>query len=116
MKLVMSWKVAKLVPVISAPIVMKHKIASPGKRLEDLPNIGKSIASDLRSLGIHTPQELAGRDPLEIFRELGGPMGKRHDPCVFYTLLAAEHFLKTTEPLPWWHFTAEGKRLLRESP
>lgn len=95
---------------------MKHPTASNVPRLEDLPNIGKSIANDLRSLGIHTPAELAGRTPLDLFLQLGAPMGKRHDPCVFYTLLAAEHFLKTSEPLPWWHFTAEGKRILRENP
>jgi predicted flap endonuclease-1-like 5' DNA nuclease len=34
-------------------------------KLEDIPNIGKSIASDLRTLGILTPQQLATRDPLK---------------------------------------------------
>lgn len=94
---------------------MKGPTPSTATRLEDLPNIGKSIANDLRSLGIHTPGELASRIPLDVFLELGAVMGKRHDPCVFYTLLAAEHFLKSSEPLPWWHFTAEGKRILRET-
>ena len=84
-------------------------------RLEDLPNIGKSIAADLRSLGILTPADLACRAPLDVFNELGAVMGKRHDPCVFYTLLAAEHFLQTSEAVPWWHFTHEGKRILREN-
>ena len=94
-------------------MVMK---SHPPARLEDLPNIGKSIANDLRSLGILTPADLARRAPLDVFLQLGAVMGKRHDPCVFYTLLAAEHFLKTSEPLSWWHFTQEGKRLLRENP
>lgn len=83
-------------------------------RLEDLPNIGKSIAADLRGLGIQTPQELARRVPLDVYLQLGQAMGKRHDPCVFYTLLSAEHFLKTSEAVPWWKFTEEGKRQLRE--
>ncbi len=95
---------------------MKIHPAGVVARLEDLPNIGKSIANDLRSIGIHTPRELAARVPLAVFRELGAVMGKRHDPCVFYTLLAAGHFLATSDPLPWWQFTAEGKRLLRENP
>ncbi len=81
--------------------------------LEDLPNIGRSIAADLRSLGVMTPIELAARDPMELYQQLGGAMGKRHDPCVFYTLLAADHFLKTRETLPWWKFTDEGKARLR---
>ena len=50
-------------------------------RLEDLPNIGQSIAADLRAIGIATPKQLAGRDPLSTYLQLGGPMGRRHDPC-----------------------------------
>lgn len=84
-------------------------------RLEDLPNIGKSIANDLRALGIQTPQDFARNVPLELYHRLTPLMGKRHDPCVLYTFLAVEHFLQTTEPLPWWKFTEAGKRLLRES-
>jgi hypothetical protein len=82
--------------------------------LEELPNIGASMACDLRGLGIANPAALAARQPLEIYQSLAGPMGRRHDPCVLYTLLAVEHFLTTAEPLPWWKFTATGKQLLRE--
>ena len=81
-------------------------------KLEDLPNIGKSIAADLRGLGIMSPQQLAASDPLATYLALADPMGKRHDPCVYYTLLAAEHFLKTGERLSWWTFTAQGKAQL----
>lgn len=81
-------------------------------RLEELPNIGQAIAADLRAIGIATPQQLAGRDPLATYRQLGGPMGRRHDPCVLYVLLAAKHFLDTGESRWWWSFTEEGKRLL----
>lgn len=80
--------------------------------LEDLPNIGKAIAADLRAIGIEGPQQLAERDPLATYLQLGGPMGRRHDPCVLYVLLAARHFLDTGEALPWWNFTEEGKKLL----
>lgn len=82
------------------------------KKLEDLPNIGKSIAADLRAIGILHPQQLAGRDPLEIYLALADAMGHRHDPCVLYTLMAARHFLASGEALPWWTFTAQGKQLL----
>ncbi|MES2658680.1 MAG: helix-hairpin-helix domain-containing protein [Verrucomicrobiota bacterium] len=85
-------------------------------RLEDLPNVGKSIANDLRSLGIRTAEEFARRSPLEVYHQLTPVMGKRHDPCVFYTFLAVEHFLKSAEPLPWWKFTAKGKRILSGNP
>lgn len=81
-------------------------------KLEELPNIGKSIASDLRAIGILLPQQLAGRDPLATYIELGVVMGRRHDPCVLYTLMSVQHFLESGEALPWWTFTGEGKKLL----
>jgi len=82
------------------------------EKLEDIPNIGKSIASDLRSLGIFTPEQLATREPLATYLSLHDDMGRRHDPCVLYTLLAAQHYLNNGESIPWWKFTEQGKELL----
>lgn len=93
---------------------MPHTKPKPPPRLEDLPNIGKSIAADLHALGIETPAQLAKRDPMMVYLALGPTMERRHDPCVLYTLLAAEHFLKTGEAVVWWKFTEAGKRLLAE--
>lgn len=84
-------------------------------KLEDIPNIGKSIASDLRTLGILTPQQLATRDPLETYLSLSGNMGHRHDPCVLYTLMAAQHYLQSGAAIPWWKFTEQGKKILAEA-
>lgn len=81
-------------------------------RLEDIPNIGKAIAADLRAVGIRDPRQLAMRDPLATFRRLKDSMGGRHDPCVLYTLLAAQHFLESGEAIPWWQFTGQGRELL----
>lgn len=84
------------------------------ERLEDLPNIGTSIAGDLRQLGIATPAQLGKRDPLQVYLALGPTMEQRHDPCVLYTLLAAKHFLDTGEARKWWTFTEAGKALLKQ--
>jgi DNA transformation protein len=81
-------------------------------QLEDLPNIGKSIAADLRAIGITAPQQLAGREPLALYRALADAMRHRHDPCVLYVLMSVKHFLDSGESLPWWTFTGEGKKLL----
>ena len=83
-------------------------------RLEDLPNVGKNIANDLRAIGINSPSELRRQIPLTVFNDLKKTMGHRHDPCVLYTLLSVEHFFATTESLPWWQFTAAGKKLLKQ--
>ncbi len=82
------------------------------EKLEDIPNIGKSIAADLRGIGIDHPQQLLEHDPLQLYLKLSSPMGKRHDPCVLYTLMAAQHFMQSGEALKWWLFTEDGKRLL----
>jgi hypothetical protein len=38
--------------------------------LEDIPNVGKSIAGDLRSLGIRVPADLKGRNPWTLYQAL----------------------------------------------
>ncbi len=81
-------------------------------RLEDIPNIGKSIASDLSTIGITHPQQLGKLDPLEIYLALSAHMTHRHDPCVLYTLMAARHFIESGESIPWWKFTEQGKKRL----
>jgi DNA transformation protein len=88
-------------------------MAAKTHSLEDIPNIGKSIAGDLRALGIRTPKELAKCDPLATYHLLSDNMGKRHDPCVLYTLMAAKHFLESGESIAWWQFTQAGKDLLK---
>jgi len=81
-------------------------------KLEELPNIGKSIATDLRAIGILQPNQLAARNPLETYIALANVMGHRHDLCVLYALISAKHFLKSGEALPWWKFTEQGQKLL----
>ena len=81
-------------------------------RLEDLPNIGKSIAADLRGIGIVQPAQFADREPLVVFQQLAEVMGHRHDPCVLYTLISVKHYLQGAEARSWWYYTAEGKQLL----
>lgn len=86
---------------------------TPPKELEGIPNIGKAIAADLRCIGILTPAQLAEHEPLSTYRALAGTMGQRHDPCVLYTLIAADHFLRHGETIPWWKFSAQGRELLK---
>lgn len=92
-----------------------HEHKHPAQ-LEDLPNIGKAIAADLRSIGILTPGQLAGCEPLAVFRALAAVMGHRHDPCVLYVLLSVQHFLESGAALPWWQFAGQGRKLLAAGP
>ncbi len=46
--------------------------------LTDLPNVGTSLASDLRLIGISQPDELLGRDPHAMYDTLCAVTGARH--------------------------------------
>ena len=52
------------------PALAKARHASEARQLEQLPNIGPSIAGDLRRLGIQHPAELARHDALALYRAL----------------------------------------------
>ena len=82
------------------------------KTLEDIPNVGKAVAADLRRIGVRTPRALAGRDPYKLYAALNRATGVRHDPCVLDTFIAAVRFMEGGSAVPWWHYTAERKRTL----
>ena len=81
-------------------------------RLEDLPNVGPSIAGNLRRLGIASPRDLLGRDPYGMYDDLCRLTGERHDPCLLDTFIAAVRYMAGEPKKPWWKYTAERKREL----
>jgi len=89
---------------------MKNPERATVANLEELPNIGKAMASDLRLLGISHPQQLIGKDPFELHRELCRRTGARQDPCVIDVFMSVIRFMEGGAPLPWWSFTEERKK------
>ena len=87
--------------------------ASQALVLTDIPNIGKSIAGDLRGLGVNTPADVAAMDPIATYDALRSPMGQRHDPCLLDTFLAAKEFMNGGPKRPWWDFTEQRKTMLK---
>ena len=85
--------------------------AAECQRLEQVPNIGPAIAADLRAIGIRTPRELAGRDAFVLYQALCAKTGKRQDPCVLDTFMAATDFMRGAAPAPWWAYTPQRKLL-----
>ena len=82
--------------------------------LEDLPNVGRAIAADLRSIGVRAPAQLRGRDPYALYAALNRRTGTRHDPCVLDTFIAVVRYVDGGPARPWWAFTAERKRTLTQ--
>jgi hypothetical protein len=89
-----------------------HKPAAKTATLEDLPNVGKAIAADLRVLGIRRPSQLKRKDPYALYDRLNHVTGVRHDPCVLDTFIAVVRFVDGGPPQPWWAYTTERKRTL----
>jgi len=93
-------------------VISARKAAARAANLEDLPNVGKSIAADLRAVGIRQPSQLKRKDPYALYDRLNRVTGVRHDPCVLDTFIAAVRFVEGGPQQPWWAFTAERKRTL----
>lgn len=87
----------------------KARTAAECEQLEQLPNIGPSMAADLRSLGIVHPRELAARDAFVLYQALCAKTGKRQDPCVLDSFMAATDFMRGAEARPWWAYTPQRK-------
>ena len=88
----------------------KAACAADCHRLEQLPNIGPALAADLRRLGIRCPDDLRQRDPLQLYQALCQVSGKRQDPCVLDTFMAATDFMRGAAPTAWWRYTALRKQ------
>ncbi len=87
----------------------KARHAAECLRLEQLPNIGPSLAADLRLLGVQQPHELASRDAFVLYQSLCTISGKRQDPCVLDSFMAATDFMRGAPARPWWSYTTERK-------
>lgn len=95
-------------PRIKAP---KARRPEDCHELEQLPNVGPSLAADLRLIGVRTPRELKGRDAFVLYQQLAAATGTRQDPCVLDTFMAAVDFMNGAAAAPWWAYTAQRKAL-----
>ena len=89
----------------------KARSATECETLEQLPNIGPSLAEDLRQIGIAHPRDLVGRDAFVLYQALCARTGQRQDPCVLDTFMAITDFMRGAQAAPWWTYTAQRKLL-----
>jgi hypothetical protein len=90
--------------------VPKARRADECLQLEQLPNIGPSLAADLRMIGIAQPQDLREADGFQLYQRLCQATGQRQDPCVLDTFLAITDFMRGAPARPWWGYTADRKQ------
>jgi Pathogenicity locus len=91
---------------------MKDPDRETVSKLDALPNIGKAISEDLILIGIDHPKKLIGKDAFELHGLLCSVTGQKHDPCVIDVFMSVIHFMEGGDPLPWWSFTEQRKKLL----
>ena len=84
--------------------------------LQQIPNIGPSMAANLRRIGVLTPHDLLGKDPYTLYDALCQTTGVRQDPCVIDVFIAAVRFMAGEPAKPWWKYTPERKRTLAARP
>jgi Pathogenicity locus len=76
------------------------------KEFQTIPGIGKCIAMDLWNQGFRSVQELAGRDPEELYVRQCELQGTQVDRCLLYTFRCAVYFASNErhdpELLKWW--------------
>jgi pathogenicity locus Cdd1 protein len=77
--------------------------------LQEIPNVGPSLAESLERAGIKRPGQLKGKDPYVLYARLCERTGVRHDPCVLDTFISAVRYMEGGPVQPWWHFTAERR-------
>ncbi|MGZ4885114.1 MAG: helix-hairpin-helix domain-containing protein [Halobacteriota archaeon] len=78
--------------------------------LTDIPGVGKSIANDLRTIGIHRIDDLKGKDPELLYELSNQDAGTTQDRCLLYVFRCAVYFAETRDEiqdhqkLNWWYW------------
>lgn len=73
-----------------------------------IPGVGEKTAEDLRLLGVAKVDDLIGKDPEDLFKELCIIEGRKMDRCLLYVFRCAVYFAneQTHDPvkLKWWNW------------
>ena len=85
---------------------------SCGDELQKIPGVGKSIARDLRNIGIRSISDLKNRDPEKLYEKSNQYEGIVQDRCLLYVFRCAAYFAGHKNPNPkklkWWNWK-DGK-------
>jgi hypothetical protein len=83
------------------------------QELQSIPNIGPAVARKLERLDVTRVEDLCGSNGEDLFERLCALDGRRHDPCLLDTFVAAVDFANGAPPRPWWEYSRERKARAR---
>lgn len=73
-----------------------------------IPGVGKSIAADLWNIGIKRVNDLAGKNPEQLYQKSNRLEGAVQDRCLLYVFRCAVYFASCKkhqpEKLKWWNW------------
>lgn len=77
--------------------------------LQTIPGVGKNMAGHLEAIGVTCVEDLAGRDPEELYQmDQARLPGEKLDRCCLYVyrlaVAYAEGRCDTPEKRKWWHY------------
>jgi hypothetical protein len=76
--------------------------------LEQIPGIGKSIARDLRDIGIRSVDELKGKKADQLYKKVCDFKASPVDKCMLYVIRCAIYYASNTDHNPkllkWWNW------------
>jgi hypothetical protein len=75
--------------------------------LTAIPGVGKSIAGDLRNIGIKSVSDLKGKSPETLYETSNKRAGTVQDKCLLYVFRCAVYFAEGgREPakVKWWNW------------
>ena len=78
-------------------------------QLTAIPNVGPAVARKLQRLDVTGVEDLRGRDGEELFERLCVLEGRRLDPCLLDTFVAAVDYAGGAPARPWWEYSRERK-------
>lgn len=81
--------------------------------LQIIPGVGKSIAKDLKNIGINTVDDLKGKNPELLYKKSNTFAGAVQDRCLLYVFRCAVYFAShhkhNPELLKWWNWKDRKK-------
>lgn len=86
--------------------------------LQTIPGVGKSIAEDMKNIGIHAISDLKDQDPQELYDKSNKFAGYVQDRCLLYVFREAVYFSQNQkhdpEKLKWWNWKdKKNKRAIK---
>lgn len=82
--------------------------------MEAIPWIGPKMSPRFEEIGLKTPEDLRGQDPVDLYLKMCGKEGGPLDRCVLYVIRCAVYFVETENPDPekllWWNWKDQEYR------